>query len=213
MGLKLKTFITVIIPTQLKNLIRQTLFIPWWLATPTNKGSTSKTEAPTTDVHKSVADRIGQQQAGLTILQTSMVRLQQLQRREHSADIWFCKSSMSSEQSSRKQLSSISSTTAFTKRSSLLVLFHIQNQNPIGIHFLNIRILGKINHCNYLSCFLVSSYHKILHLLNMTKNFREMHTCQKENFTVICWQLAYSKLRKSISMLLPLPLENGCISL
>lgn len=95
--LKIKTFITVIIPTKLKKLICQMLFTPCW-------GSTSKPEAPTTDFHRSVAltrlanNRLGLSSSGLAELGFYSCRDKSIQVTSSFTN----QSSVSSEQSSRK---------------------------------------------------------------------------------------------------------------
>lgn len=83
---KIKTFITFIIPTQLKNLICQTPFFPWWLWQV--RGSTSKTEAPTAGFHKPVANnRLGLPASRSAWLGFSSSRDRSIQLPSHSANL------------------------------------------------------------------------------------------------------------------------------
>lgn len=158
----IKTFITVIIPTQLQNLIYQKLlFIPWSLARLT-KG-------------KYFQDKFHQQIFALTGLANNRMGLPSSRsawlgfnswRRQHSAGIWIWKSLMMSEQSSRKQLACIFFLTAFTESSSLLGLFYIQNQNTTYL------ILGKINRYKYSACLLMNFCRKVFHFTDVNKNFQ-----------------------------------------
>lgn len=165
------------------------LIILWWLARLGNKEKYLQDRNPRINFPKTCgSDRTGQQ-AGLIILQISMVSINS--SRDRSIHLISGSTNLPQVLSSLLEHSfPVFFPPLYSQNYPFFQYFSHQIQNhpldSLQKSSLIFRILGKINQFNYFSCFLVNFYHKVLHFVGKTKNFREVHICQKENFTAIC---------------------------